>query len=297
MKSLNVVGLGGLRALEAVGRLGTLRAAADELGVTVGAVSQKIQKAEAQLGRQLFDRSGRGLKPTPHGERVLGHLSTAMAELARAVKLARFPPEDVLTVSVAPVFAEKWLVWRLKGFTDAHPGVRVRVEANLELVDPDSSDVDLCIRVGPRPPAEIRATKLVDHRIFPVCSPDLARDIHTPKDLAGLPIIRDAGEMFGWEHWLAPHGLDASILGDGPVFNSGSMCLDAAIAGQGVFLAWETLAGHSLEAGRLIAPFRERVQTDLAYWLITGRYRPESNAVKRFGVWLREELANSIEID
>ncbi|MGO8470184.1 LysR family transcriptional regulator, partial [Rhizobium leguminosarum] len=49
MKNLNMVHLNGLRALEDVGRLGSLQAAADELGVSVGAVSQQVIKAEAPL--------------------------------------------------------------------------------------------------------------------------------------------------------------------------------------------------------------------------------------------------------
>ena len=64
MKNLNRIHLNGLRAIEAVGRLGTLRRAADEMGVTPGAVSQQIQKTEQLLGRVLFERLPKGLTPT-----------------------------------------------------------------------------------------------------------------------------------------------------------------------------------------------------------------------------------------
>ena len=76
MQNLNRTTLAGLRAIEAVGRLGSLRAAADELGVTVGAVSQQLQKTEHQLGRALFERQPRGLALTSHGEAVMQHLRT-----------------------------------------------------------------------------------------------------------------------------------------------------------------------------------------------------------------------------
>ena len=68
MKDLNNIHLNGLRAVEVAGRLGSLQAAADELGVTAGAVSQQIIKTEKQLGRVLFERSPRGLVATPFGE-------------------------------------------------------------------------------------------------------------------------------------------------------------------------------------------------------------------------------------
>ncbi|WP_255471264.1 LysR family transcriptional regulator [Paracoccus sp. M683] len=67
MNSLNRISLSGLRAIEAVARLGTLTAAADELGVTSGALSQRITRTEAQLGRPVFDRSGQALRPTQLG--------------------------------------------------------------------------------------------------------------------------------------------------------------------------------------------------------------------------------------
>ena len=44
MKNLNRIHLSGLRAVEAVARLGSVKAAADELGVTVGAVSQGVRR-------------------------------------------------------------------------------------------------------------------------------------------------------------------------------------------------------------------------------------------------------------
>ena len=294
MKNLNRVHLGGLRAIEAVGRLGTLRAAADEIGVTVGAVSQKVQKAELQLGRVLFERRPKGLTLTSQGQEVVRHLTSGLSELSLAINLARRDQDDVLTVSVAPVFAEKWLVWRLKDFNDAHPAIRIRVDATTALIDPNTSDVEVCIRVGRGQWSNVKATRLLDHRVFPVCSPALARRIETPADLSKVPIIRDPGEMFGWKIWLEPNGLDEGVLGEGPTFSNGSLCLDAAIAGQGVFLAWETLACDGLNAGRLAAPFPDRYPTGLAYWFVVGQHAPKTPSVRDFENWLRGELNRSI---
>jgi LysR family glycine cleavage system transcriptional activator len=148
MRNLNRYHLNGLRAVEAVGRLGTLRAAAAELGVTVGAVSQQILKSEEQFGRSLFERLPKGLTPTPFGQEVLRHLTAGFAEISAGVALAERRRDDVLTVSVAPVFAGKWLVWRLQRFRDQHPDIHVRIDAEVALVDPDTSDVDVCVRVG-----------------------------------------------------------------------------------------------------------------------------------------------------
>jgi LysR family transcriptional regulator, glycine cleavage system transcriptional activator len=292
MRNLSRFHLTGLRAVEAAGRLGTLRAAADELGVTIGAVSQQILKAEEQFGRPLFERLPKGLRPTPFGQDILKYLTAGFVEISAGLAFAERRRDDVLTVSVAPVFASKWLVWRLQRFHEQNPDIRIRIDADVALVDPDTSDVDVCIRVGWGNWPHVKAEKLIDQLIFPVCSPLLGKRLRTPSDLAAVPIIREPTPMFGWNAWLGPNGLDDSILGDGPVFSDASLCLDAAVAGQGVFLAWETLAGDAMSFGRLSAPFPDRYATGIAYWFVTSRTLPQTRAVKAFHDWLKAELAS-----
>lgn len=294
MKNLNRVHLNGLRAIETVGRLGNLRLAADELGVTVGAVSQQLQKAEAQLDRVLFRRLPKGLEPTSIGEAVLARLASGFSELSAAVALAERRDEHVLTVSVAPVFAGKWLVWRLHRFNELHPDIRLRVDASIALVDPDATDVDLCIRItrGIEPGPNVE--KMLVHKVFPVCSQAIADRIERPEDLGDVPIVRDPDAMFSWNDWLGPNGFDETLLGDGPVFSDASLCLDAAIAGQGVFLAWETLANDAVRTGRLVAPLPGRHRTGLSYWFVTAAASSRNPAVRAFKNWVREELASSV---
>ena len=290
MQNLRQVHLKGLRAVEAVGRLGSLRAAADALGVTVGAVSQQVLKAEEQIGRTLFERGPKGLRPTTLGEEVVRRLTAGFAELSAAVALADRRRDDVLTVSVAPVLAGKWLVWRLHRFAEAHPEVRVRLDASLGLVDPNATDVDVCIRVGWGDWPGVCVEKLRDQRVFPVCSPSLAQKLQVPSDLGRVPIIRDPHAMFGWDVWLGPNGLEEGILGDGPTFSDAGLGLDAAIAGHGVLLAWETLAVDALEMGRVVAPFPDRYETGIAYWFVEPLHVPRSPAVRAFRAWLKAEL-------
>lgn len=290
MRNLNRIHLSGLRAVEAAGRLGSLRAAADELGVTPGAVSQQIQKTEMQLGRPLFQRRPGGMMPTDHGAKVIGHLTSGMSELSAAVAAAEFRQEDILTVSAAPVFAGKWLVWRLTRFNEKHPDIHIRLDATGMFVNPGVSDVDVCIRVGKGQWPDVDAEKLFDQIVFPVCSAAIAERLSVPQDLSNVPIIRDQHEMFGWDTWLKPNGLDASVLGDGPSFSDASLCLDAAIAGQGVFLAWDILAYHAVHAGQIAAPFNGRYASGFSTWFVTGKGIRKRKSVQVFRNWLRDEL-------
>lgn len=293
MKELNRVHLNGLRALEAVGRLGTLQAAADEMGVTAGAVSQHVLKAEAQLDRAIFERSGRGMRPTAFGAAFLLQLGDGFRLLDRAVAGTRRHADSVLTVSVAPVFASKWLVPRLSSWSQLHPDILIRLDASTRLVDPDTSDIDIAIRVGPGGWPDVKAEYLLPQELFPVCAPALAKALGEPGDLFRVPILRDANSTLSWNLWLDHFGLDESLLAEGHTFTDAALCLDAAIAGQGVMLAWATLAQYALEHGQLVAPFEYRATTGLGYYLVSSQSRREPRKVAQFRQWIRAEIERS----
>ncbi|MEZ5668033.1 MAG: LysR substrate-binding domain-containing protein [Alphaproteobacteria bacterium] len=293
MKALSRVHLNGLRALEATGRLGSLQAAADELGVSPGAVSQQVGKSESQLGRAVFRRTPRGLVPTAFGSTVLARLTAGFRELERAVALADIRAEAVLTVSVPPVLAAKWLVWRLAHFRAANPDLQVRIEATTELAALDGSDIDLAIRLGRGGWPGVRAEWLMDQEVFPVCTPELAGKMKTPRGVLSLPALIDANARFGWDLWLAEVGLAGQPMNSGYTFTDAALCLDAAIAGQGLMLAWPTLACDAIARGCLVAPFRERARTGHGYWLVTAGDERESAKVARFKAWVRQEMAET----
>ena len=294
MNHLNRVHLNGLRALETAGRTGTLARAAAELGVSAGAVSQQLVKAEKQLGVVIFHRTARGLKPTPAGQAVLARLTAGFLELDAAVGLASASTASTLTLSVAPVFASKWLVPRLGRFHRAHPDVRVRMDSTVELIDPDRSDVDAAIRVGLGTWPRVRAEFLLPQEVFPVCAPQLAAQLAVPADLETVPVVRDVNSTLDWTLWLEHFGLRGDILKAGDTFSDAALCLDAAIAGQGVMLAWQTLAHDALRAGLLVAPFRERVKSGYGYFFVTSASRREPKKVAAFRDWLRAELAQTV---
>jgi LysR family transcriptional regulator, glycine cleavage system transcriptional activator len=290
MRELNAIHLNGLRAVEAAGRLGSLAAAAEELGVTPGAVSQQIAKTEAQLGRTLFERSARGLAVTAAGRPLLARLSRAFAELSQAVAEVRRRDESVLTVSVAPIFAARWLVYRLNGFAERHPEIRLRIDATTRLVSLDASDVDLGIRVGAGRWPGVRAELLLEQEVFPVCSPALAAGLREPADILKLPAVIDENAMFSWDVWLRAAGLAGTEMSVRHTFNDASFALDAAIAGQGVMLAWQTLAGYAVMKGSLVAPFGIRARTGYGHYFVTSASRRESRAALAFKQWVREEV-------
>ena len=291
MNVLNRYPPAALRALEAAGRLGGIAKAAAELGVTVGAVSQHVRKVEAQIGRRVFEREGRGIRPTAVGAPLLAGLSRGFQEIARSVAAAESRRPSVLTISVAPSLAAKWLVPRLSRFYAAHPDLQLRLDAAVELVDFDATDIDAGVRVGKGPWPGVRAVRLAPLRVFPVCHPALAERVKRLEDIGALPILDDGGAPERWPLWLAAKGLEGLECRRGPVYSDSLLCIEAATAGQGVAMAWPTLAIDALRADLLRAPFGEPVTTSEHYWLVSAAARSPSPQLLAFGRWLKDELA------
>lgn len=290
MQNLNLIHLNGLRALESVARLGSLQAAARELGVTVGAVSQQVIKAEAQLGRPVFARTAGGLVALDGAQPLLARLAQGFQSLSEAVALGREQDDTLLTVSVAPVFAGRFMLPRIDRFTALHPDIRLRLDATARLADFARDDVDIGIRIGHGDWPGVKADLLLHQTVFPVCAPALAKDLKTPADILQLPVLLDGQAMFSWDIWLEKAGLQGHAVKPRHVFNEASLAMEAAIAGQGVMLAWRLLAMSAVTQNCLVVPFSIEAPTGMGHYLVTraGARRPRK--VEAFIVWLRQEL-------
>lgn len=293
MDELNRVHLNGLRALEVVGRLGTLAKAADELGVSIGAVSQQIIKTEKQLGQAVFQRTPSGLMPTPFGAELLTHLHAGFRDIARGVALTTGPARKTLRVTTMAIFASKWLLPRLGGFQEKYPEIDIFIESSLDLVDLGRSGIDVAIRFGRGDWAGARADLLLEQRAFPVCSPSVARKLKTPSDLCSVPIVRYESSLEHWDNWLVLHGLSSTQLQPGPLFSESSMALDAAIAGLGATLSWQISAHDALRDGRLVKPFPEEAVTGFGLWFVTAKDRGDDRKIGAFRKWLKQELKST----
>ncbi|MCJ9674341.1 LysR substrate-binding domain-containing protein, partial [Neorhizobium sp. SHOUNA12B] len=256
----------------------------------VGAVSQQVIKAEAQLGQPVFQRLPKGMMPADSARPMLARLTEGFHALSEAVVIGRQQDDALLTISVAPVFAARFLVHRLDRFSSLHPEIRLRIDATTRLADLGVDDIDLGIRVGPGTWPGVDAELLIEQTVFPVCSPALAEKLNEPKDILKLPAIIDGPSMFSWEIWLNEAGLSGAGMATRHVFNDASLCLDATIAGQGVMLAWHTLATYALEQGRLIEPFSIRAHTGMGHYLVTRAGARLPAKVKAFRDWLKTEL-------
>ncbi len=296
MASIRLPSLNALRAFEAAARHGSLSRAAEELHVTHSAVSHQIKALEAELGVPLLRRVGRGVQVNAVGQQLEMALGDAFARIGRAVRLARQRDgSGILTVSVEPSFAVRWLVLRLGRFHAAHPGIDLRLSATGALADFAREDVDLAIRYGGGDWPGLQAERLLDLRCFAVCSPHLLTagpPLRHPCDLGRHTLLHEDDGAF-WRQWLHAAGaleVDASC---GPRFDDAHLALAAAEAGQGVALGDDALVAAELAQGRLVRPFATEIGTDKGYWLVHPPDAATRPKVAAFRSWLLAEIGGA----
>jgi LysR family glycine cleavage system transcriptional activator len=285
--------LSALRAFEAAARTLSFTKAASELGLTQSAVSHAIRQMEERLAAPLFRRNGRRLDLSDAGKRYAPYVSEALAKL-RAGDIAVTDPDRrarVLTVSVSPSFAAKWLAPRIGEFAAIHPDLDLRISATPLHVDFVDGDIDLAIRHGDGKWRTLDAVRLCSEWWMPVCSPALITGSIGPDDLRQYRFIhhRDAS---AWRRWFDHADVDAFEEPEhGLTFNELSLAIDAAVSGQGVALARSALAARDLLAGRLICPVNIRQDAELGYWIVRPKDRPRTPKIARFIDWLLREAA------
>jgi LysR family glycine cleavage system transcriptional activator len=285
-----------LRALEAVARTGSLTKAAVGLHLTHGAVSHQLKSLEAELGVQLIERAGRGVRLTDEGARFAGRVRGALAELSEAVReMTEHNNPRQWRVSVMPSFAARWLLPRIGRFLDEHCAIDSGRRSSTALVEFQRDDVDVGVRYGGCHYPGVVAEHLMDDVYYPVCSPKIAGGLpRRPTDLSRYLLLRSEGDF--WLPWFRAAGLDWPEPTRGPIFSDTSNTIQAAVERHGVALARSSLIGNDLVNGVLVRLFDVAVPSDAHYFLVYPPRLADSPKFALFRAWLREEIAGDPNI-
>ena len=284
--------LNAVRAFDAVARLGSVRAAADELAVTPAAVSQQLRVLEAHLGIALTQRHGRGLVLTDPGRTWHGEIARHLRAIALAAERVR-PGRRVVQVTVVQSFGSRWLMPRLASFTAREPEIEVRIDASPILADLTRDPFDLAIREGRGTYPDAESVRLFPLEFVPVASPAVARQLKRRNgtiDWSRVRLLHEVSYDY-WPDWIAAAGVTGVDVARGLFFSHTMLALDAASEGQGVALAPLCLADRELARGALTIvdprPFAPGTGIYLA-WPRRG-LRTLSPAAIAFRDWLIEE--------
>lgn len=290
--------LNALRAFEASARHLSFARAADELFVTPAAISHLVKRLESYLGLKLFRRLPNGLLLTDGAQGLHADLLEVFRQLDAAVgRVRERGSRGVLTLSVAPMFAVKWLLPRLHAFGVLHPKIDVRLSSSVEVVDLQRDGFDAAVRVGGGKYPGLEAVKLFDETVTPLCSPHLLREVslRKPDDLQRCVLLHDDSMKHDaraptWNTWLKAAGATQVKASRGSRFNQPDHALQAAMDGAGVALGWRYLAGDDIAAGRLVRPFELELPLRSAFYLVTPRTAMSAPKVDALREWMMGEL-------
>lgn len=282
-----------LRTFVEVGQRGSIKAAAQALNVTSGAVSQQIRLLEDRVGMPLFTRERSGLRLTEAGASVHPALLQAFEQIQETLlSLEQAKSWQTLTVSTVATFAASWLVPRLGRFNQRYPHIEVRVEATSAIADMRRDRVDVALRHGLGVYPNLHVTHLMAPVLVPVASPALvpANVVLTqPQDCLEYPLLHDA-DRADWPLWLSAHGVSNDPRAErGSALEDDFLLIRAAEAGQGLALVPVEYAKEEIAAGRLVQVLDKPWPARFAYYVVTRPEAMQRDEVKAFVEWVIEE--------
>lgn len=287
--------VGWLRIFDAVGRLGSLTRAAQELGLSQPAVTYQIRRVEDQLGVQLFHRSQGGSRLSEPGEALFRAVHSGLERIDEAARdIRRKARAPAIRIFTDYGFAAFWLMPRVADFRRLHPQVEVHIVASQSLEDDLEENADAAVLFGGKDDFPDTARLLMPERVVPVCTPGfLARfgPFEEAAALAKAPLLHletsGRPRWLTWTTWLAAQGVTREPAQGDLGLNTYSFVIQAALAEQGIALGWIGLVDAFLAAGTLVAIAPEVQRKDFGYWLVP--HRPATGAAQALTQWLVDE--------
>ncbi|MFC3058478.1 LysR substrate-binding domain-containing protein [Paenirhodobacter populi] len=281
MRSRKTLPVAALRAFEAAARHGQISRAADELGVTHGAVSRHVSHLEDFVGVPLFEGARNRPQLTAEGRVFGAALTGAFDQIEDALRVIGRGDSDILDVACLSTFAMRWLIPRLHDFTARHPRYDVRLAT-----DDRQAQVQVDVRILVLPPqAHLPATctRLFTEKLALVVAPSLASV--RKEDVLALPRLETRTRPDVWREWVSLTGRGIGDATTTRIFDHYHMTIEAALNSLGIAIApWHLVAGD-VASGRLVAPFG---LVDSNYVYVVEVARPGRTKAGHFVKWLEE---------
>ncbi|MER9408766.1 LysR family transcriptional regulator [Mesorhizobium sp. M0589] len=277
-----------LAAFEAVARLGSFTAAAQELDLTQGAVSRQIALLEEQFGRRLFERDSRNVRLSTAGEIYAEAVRAALGQLRdAALGLMSNRHSGMLNLAILPTFGTRWLMPLIPDFVAENPDITINFVTRIGRFDFARERLDAAIHHGQPDWPDADSTLLMCETVMPVVSPDFlaSRDITTAADISRLPLLHMATRPGAWGEWFEEQGLSAPI-GPGMQFEQFGTVAQACMAGLGVALLPQVLIAGELQRGQLVPAPGQPMQSRSAYYLVVPNDKRGHPPVVSFRDWL-----------
>ncbi|HOB14233.1 MAG TPA: LysR substrate-binding domain-containing protein [Novosphingobium sp.] len=281
-----------LRAIEAfvrIVRLGSARAAADELGLSPSALSRRISALEDFIGKRLFTRQHQAMKLTDEGQAFYNAVGPKFDELAAAVE-GQVENSKVLRLhlGVLPLFGSQRLFPRLPELRKLHPRLHIDIDTSPHLDHRVGDTLDAAIVLAKQPDAMFHAVRLDYNRVYAFTSTALAEEIGPSPDAEVLSrqtflVHTELPESFvAWKAAMGMTDLEPAAVDH---FDSGQLILEAAADGLGIAIMHDDHFRRSQD-NRLAKIHEAEVESPYSYWFICRPHALEMRSVRIFHDWL-----------
>jgi LysR family glycine cleavage system transcriptional activator len=281
-----------LTALEAflqVARLGSIKAAAEDLSLSSPALSRRVQALERFLGKPLFHRRHQALALTEDGEKLLHQVAPAIDMLSLAIE-GMSASADVmrLRLGVMPLFASQKLMPHLPELRARHPGLHLDIDTGSHSLSRLGEGIDVAIPLAREMDQTLYSRRLGHNMICPIAGQVMTEGpnaIRTPQDLERTTVLihRDMAETF--EVWRTAIGMPNLTPLSIDQYDSGQLLLEAAAAGLGVAFMLQSHLADSQD-DRLVRLFDQQVKSPYSYWFACRPRALETRPVRIFHDWL-----------
>lgn len=285
-----------LTAIEAfvqVARLGSIKAAAQELALSAPALSRRIQALERFIGRPLFDRRHQAMHLNADGERLIAQIAPALDDLSDAIEAMTSATNVVrLRLGVLPLFASQRLFPRLPELRSRYPELHLDIDTAGQGTTRLGEGLDAAIVLQRDIDPALYARRLDHNQIFVIGARSLAEGdnpLTDPRQLSSQTALvhRDIPDTF--TTWRKAAGLpDLEPLAIDH-FDSGALMLEAVAQGLGVAFMH---ANHFNDAHdpRLVKLFDIVVESPYSYWFVCRPRALQQRPVRLFHDWLIDAL-------
>ena len=285
-----------LTAIEAfvqVARLGSIKAAAEELALSSPALSRRVQSLERFIGKPLFERRHQSLHLNPDGERFLGMIAPALDNMNDAVEAMTSSSELLrLRLNVLPLFGAQRLVPLLGDLKRRHPEFHLDFDTSGYGATRLGEGLDAAIILAREVDPSLYARRLDRNIVYVIAARTLVdgeKPLRTPADLVHHTALlhRDMPDTFAlWRNAIGMPELEPAAIDH---FDSGTLMLEAAAQGLGVSFM---LQSHFEAAGdaRLVPLFGHNVESPYSYWFVCRPRALAQRPVRLFHDWLLEAL-------
>jgi len=276
---------------------GSFSRAGRELRLSQPSVSRIVGELEGRLGVKLLLRTTRNLALTDAGALFLERARNVMADWQEAEDAARGMDSlrGVLRVAMPVMYGTRAVIPRLPSFLDRHPELRIEISVSDLRQNLVTDGADVAIRVGALEDSGFGARKLASLRRLLVAAPSYLAWRGTPQcpaDLASHDCILGPGG-FGRESWsFRQRGNVTSVdINSRLEINSAPGILAGAVAGLGIGMASDIMAGAELRAGEVVSVLSEYEMDPIEVHAVFPAGPRPSAKVRAFVDFLQTELS------